>query len=109
MATPKKLLPDPIYECGADTTDGTTRSFRLEASERAMARPHSRLAPMSIGGYGTEDGRRSERTMSGSVPFGRLALPAAFVLGVVALGALQVTGRASPHPKTAALHVKTAA
>ena len=44
--------------CSKDTTDDTTRSFRLEGSERAMraaASSRSKLAPMGVSSYGGLD------------------------------------------------------
>ena len=78
--------------CARDTTDDLTRSFRLEASSSSSsmrASTHSRLAPMSISGYGGVDDESLERprSLGGSVPVAKLASVVGGCLLVVALGA----------------------
>ncbi|KAH8052125.1 hypothetical protein JL722_10222 [Aureococcus anophagefferens] len=100
--------------CSKDTTDDTTRSFRLEGSERAMraaASSRSKLAPMGVSSYGgLDDGAlHRPRSLGGSVPVAKLAGVVGACLLVVALGAaltvqpvkpaLQM--EAEPHPRLA--------
>jgi hypothetical protein len=103
--------------CSKDTTDDTTRSFRLEGSERAMraaASSRSKLAPMGVSSYGgLDDGAlHRPRSLGGSVPVAKLAGVVGACLLVVALGAaltvqpvkpaLQM--EAEPHPRLAQIN-----
>lgn len=109
-------LPIPFEAFAKDTTDDTTRSFRLEASQRELARSHTRLTPMGISSYGgVEEGRREPKSMGGSVPVARLAGAVGACLMLVALGAAASTSptgktllaaEATAHPRLAALTVK---
>ena len=108
--------------CARDTTDDLTRSFRLEASSSSSsmrASTHSRLAPMSISGYGGVDDEslQQPRSLGGSVPVAKLASVVGGGLLVVALGAAMsvqpvappmVMAAAPTHPRLAALSAAAA-